>query len=195
MSQNIHALKKKTLWWVLTVGSIAGLAASFIQTIEKINYAKHPTVPLTCDLNAIFSCSNVFDAWQSSVFGFSNSLMCIVFFALTAGVAFAGASGSLINKKLRYILHFFSVFFLGFGAWYLWQSTYRIGYICVFCVICYSAVITMNWAWLRLNANDLFASETSSKRWKSIEAQGADTFVWILWGIFIAGMIALHFFN
>lgn len=193
MIEKTHIFKQKTLWWVLVTGSIVGLAASFIQTIERINYAKNPVIPLQCDLNAIFSCSNVFDAWQSSVFGFSNSLMCIVFFALTAGVAFAGASGSLINRKLRYILHFFAAFFLGFGAWYLWQSTYRIGYICILCLICYSAVIAMNWAWLRLNARDLFTSKASSKRWKSIEAQGADSFVWILWAIFIAGMIAQRF--
>ncbi len=193
MIEKTHSLKQKTLWWLLAASSIVGLAASFIQTIERINYAKNPVVPLQCDLNAIFSCSNVFDAWQSSVFGFSNSLMCIVFFAIIAGVALAGATGSKIIKKLRYILHFFTVFFLGFGAWYLWQSTYSIGYICIFCTICYSAVITMNWAWLRINSGDLFSSKSSSTRWKKIESQGADTFGWVLWAMFIVAMIALRF--
>lgn len=183
----------KTLWWALAGSSFAGLAASFIQTIERIDYAKNPTVPLTCDLNAIFSCSNVFDAWQSSVFGFSNSLLCIVFFAVTAGVALAAAAGAEINNRLRYIFHFFAVFFLGFGAWYLWQSTYKIGYICIFCIICYSAVIVMNAAWLRLNGDDIFNSAAGAERWKKIKASGADFFVWLLWALIIAAMIGLHF--
>jgi len=185
--------KQKTLWWVVAVSSFAGLAASFIQTIERINFAKNPEVPLQCDLSPIFSCSNVFNAWQSSVFGFPNSLMCIVFFSVTAGLALVGATGGAINKKLRYILHFFALFFLGFGAWYLWQSTYRIGYICIFCTICYAAVIAMNWAWLRLNAKDLFKSKSAARRWQKIENSGADIFGWVLYAIIITVMIAQHF--
>ena len=114
----MNTIKSSTnLWWTIFAGSVVGLVASFIQTIERINFAKHPLQPLTCDLNAVFSCKNVFDAWQSSVFGFSNSLMCIVFFTLIAGVAVAAATGSSINKILRLILQFFAIFFLGFGAW------------------------------------------------------------------------------
>jgi uncharacterized membrane protein len=195
MSKNRHVIKNKILWWVLASGSLVGLLASFIQTIERINYAKNPTVPLKCDVSAIFSCSNVFDAWQSSVFGFSNSLMCIVFFSITFGVALAGATSTEIRKALRLWVHFFAIFFLGFGAWYLWQSAYEIGYICIFCAACYGAVIAMNWAWLRLNAQDIFRSKSAKARWQRIESSGADTFGWILWAVIIAGVVAAPFIN
>ena len=181
-------------WWaVLVGGATIGLIASFIQTIERINFAKNPTAPLQCDINAIFSCSNVFDAWQSSVFGFSNSIMCIAFFAVLLGAGMAGLTGSKLQKHLRLVLHFFSVFFLGFGAWYLWQSTYYIGYICIFCLLCYSGVILMNWAWLRINADDIFRSPAARARWQKISASGADTFGWLLWALFIAFMIINKF--
>lgn len=183
----------KTLWIVLSASALAGLLASFIQTVERINYAKNPKVSLQCDLNAIFSCSNVFDAWQSSVFGFSNSLMCMIFFGLAAGLALVGATGSKINKNLRFIFHFAALFFLGFGAWYLWQSTYRIGYICIFCTICYGAVIAMNWAWLRLNGDDLFSSPAARRAWRRAKGAGLDSFVWLLWGLAIASMIVWRF--
>lgn len=182
----------QSLWWIITGASFVGLISSLIQTIERINYAKHPTTPLTCDVNAIFSCSNVFDAWQSSVFGFSNSLVCMMFFALTAGVALAGAAGSILNSKLRYTFHFFSVFFLGFGAWYLWQSTYRIGYICIFCLLCYSAVIIMNWAWFRLHYRELLNKQKAARITNFVK-NGGDIFVAILWALVIAGMIIFHF--
>lgn len=186
-------IKHIKLWWVLSAASAVGLLASFIQTIERIDYARNPKIPLTCDVNTIFSCSNVFDAWQSSVFGFSNSLMCIVFFTLSLGVGLAGATGSQLARNLRYVLHFFAVFFLGFGAWYLWQSTYKIGYICIFCIACYGAVIAMNATWLRLNADNLFAHPKAYKRWQRIKAGGTDLFMWALWAIAISAMIIFHF--
>lgn len=193
MSKKTHIPKQKTLWWTLALASSVGLAASFLQTVERINYAKSPNITLKCDISPIFSCSNVFDAWQSSVFGFPNSLMCIVFFGLTLGVALAGLSTGQIGKKLRMIMQFFAVFFLGFGAWYLWQSTYKIGYICIFCVACYSAVIVMNWAWLKINAADLFKSASTARRWKKFEEQGADSFAWLIYAITVAAIIIFHF--
>lgn len=195
MSKNIHVFKPITIWTILTISASAGMLASFIQTIERINYAKNPKLPLQCDINSVFSCSNVFDAWQSSVFGFSNSLMCIVFFAVLVGAGLAAATGSQINKILRFVLHSFSLFFLGFGAWYLWQSTFVIGYICVFCTICYTAVIAINWAWLRINASDYFDTKKSLKKWQNIEKSGADTFGWMIYAIAFAAMIAFHFWK
>ena len=88
----------------------------YLQTVERIQYAPHPTSPPTCDINSVFSCTNGFDAWQSAVFGFSNSIMCLAFFAVTLGVGFAGATAQ-IGKVLRLTMHFFALFFLGFGAW------------------------------------------------------------------------------
>lgn len=195
MTKYTHVFKPTTIWWVLTISAFAGMLASFIQAIERINFADNPTKPLQCDINGVFSCSNVFDAWQSSVFGFSNSLMCIVFFAVLAGTGLAAATGSEINRMLRLVFHSFSIFFLGFGAWYLWQSTFVIGYICIFCTICYTAVIAMNWAWLRINAKDYFESKKASKKWQKIERSGADTFGWILYALLFTAMIAFHFWK
>ncbi len=181
------------MWWIITGASFVGLVSSLLQTIERINYAKHPSIPLTCDINAIFSCRNVFDAWQSSVFGFSNSLVCMLFFALTAGVALTGATGSILNRYLRSIFHFFSVFFLGFGAWYLWQSTYRIGSICIFCLFCYASVIFMNWAWFRLHYRELPLSKQKAAKLANFVKNGGDLFITVLWVLLFAGMIIFHF--
>jgi uncharacterized membrane protein len=184
--KNINAI-----WWTVVASGVIGMLASFIQTIERIDYAKNPTLPLTCDVNSVFSCSSVFDAWQSSVFGFSNSLMCIVFFVLLIGIGLAGATGSVIHKNVRLFVHFLTVFFLGFGAWYLYESAWAIGALCIFCIFCYSAVILANWAWLRINISDLPLAKSHKSGVTKMISSGADTFVWVLWAIIIAGMLAL----
>ncbi len=183
----------RSLWWVITGAAGIGLVSSLLQTIERIQSLEHPTTKLVCDLSVVFSCTNVFSAWQSHVFGFSNSLICMMFFALTAGVALAAATGSQIHRWVRYVFHFFAVFFLGFGAWYLWQSTYRIGFICIFCLFCYSAVIAMNWAWFRLECRDWVISNSKSKQLATFVRKGGDVFVAVLWALAIAAMIVFHF--
>ena len=114
----------------------------------------------------------------------------MMFFGVTMGLALAAAYGSGLSRKLRLVFHFFSVFFLGFGAWYLWQSTYRIGYVCIFCLFCYSAVILMNWAWFRLHYQELFG-----KKVDDFVKRGGDISLALLWTIVIAAMIIFHFWG
>ena len=171
-----------------------GAIASFIQIIERIAYGDNPLKSLSCDINSVFSCSNVFDGWQSSVFGFSNSIMCLLFFGVMLGVGLSGLFGAQLAKGLRLVMHFFSVFFLFFGAWYLQQSAFAIGALCLFCIFCYSGVIAINWAWLRLNIDDLpLLSNPAKAKVKKSFAKGADTFAWIMWGLVIAGMFVIAF--
>lgn len=184
---------KKYPWLVLVVGSMLGLVASLIQTIERIDYAKNPQVYLRCDLSAVFSCRNVFDAWQSSFFGFSNSLMCMIFFGVVLGIGLAGIFSDSISKWPRLIGQYFSLFFLGFGAWYLYQSAYAIGYICIFCSACYLGVIAINWAWLRLNYQDLPYLKKYSSKFSKLMSSGTDTLLWSLYTVVIACMIAFRF--
>lgn len=186
-SNNI--INNKRLWFVIVASGLIGLMASFLQTIERINYAIDPKVILSCDINSIIGCSSVFDAWQSSVFGFSNSLMCMVFFGFLLAVGLAGLTGSIINKYYRLTIHFASIFFLGFGAWYLQQSAFDIKTICIFCIFCYGAVILSNWAQFRLNYYDINWINKYKDRISASISKGADTFFWILWVILIAAMV------
>jgi uncharacterized membrane protein len=181
-------------WGILTAGASVGAVASFIQIIERIQFAEQPLQKLSCDVNSVFSCSSVFDGWQSSVFGFSNAIMCLAFFGVSLGVGLSGLFGSQLAKNLRLIMQFFAIFFLGFGAWYLQQSAFSIGALCIFCIFCYSGVIAMNWAWLRINYNDLpLLSSQHKTSLKKVFSKGIDTFAWLLWALCIAGMFIIAF--
>ncbi len=179
-------------WWILSVSAFVGMLASFVQTIERIEYAKNAKLALRCDINSVFSCSSVFDAWQSSVFGFSNSLMCIVFFAISLGAAIAALSGSSLHKNYRLVLWGASVFFLGFGAWYIWQSAYVINALCIFCIFCYGAVITMNWAWLRINS-PLLGGSAWGKKLQAMVSKNIDSYAWLGYAVIFAIIIAWRF--
>lgn len=175
------------LYATVCIGSIVGLVASFLQMLDKLEHLKNPSANLICNVSSVFNCSNVLDAWQSSVFGFPNSLMCIVFFTFMLGLGVAGLSGSAMSKWVRYIAQFLSLFFLGFGAWYLWQSIYVVGAICIYCLACYAGVILLNFAWLRINKTDLPLPNSFTR-------YNYDVVLWVLWTLALAVAIIAKFY-
>ena len=171
----------KKYWKILTAGAGLGALASFIQLIERISWADKPDQILRCNINSVFSCSSVFDAWQSSVFGFSNTIMCLLFFGVMLGVGLTmWFSDGKLNKNFRLVMQFLSVFFLIFGYWYLSQSALSIGALCVFCIFCYIGVIAVNYSWLRLNVDDLPLSRKAASNLKKSIEQNNDIFGWAL---------------
>lgn len=181
---------KRPLYGLIVGGAAIGLVASFLQLIDKLVHIKNPTANLACNVSSVFNCSGVLDAWQSSFFGFPNSIMCIIFFAIILGVAIAGATGSVLSKGLRLVMQFFSVFFLAFGAWYLWQSIYAIGAVCIYCMFCYAAVIAINFSWVRINVLDLPFSEFKQKLIK----RNWDIVFWLVWSSAFVLMIVFRFY-
>ncbi len=181
-------MKPKNLYVLMSFGGAIGLVASFLQMLEKITLLKTPAADLACNLNSVFSCSNILNAPQSSVFGFPNSLMCIVFFALMLSAGLIGWGGAQISVKLRLAYQAFSLFFVGFGFWYLWQSIFNVGALCIFCLFCYGGLLIINGAWFRLNYRELPLSKPALKMLDKWVARGADIFVWCL----IAAAIALE---
>jgi len=170
---------QKRLYSIVTIASAVGFIASFLQMIEKVELLKNPQAVLACNINAVFSCTNILDAWQSSVFGFPNSLMCIAFFALTLAIGLVGWTGGTITKSLRLFFQGFALFFIAFGFWYLAQSIFVVGGLCIFCIFCYAAVLTISGAWLRINQKDLPMSSNDKSALGRMISNNNDIFIWL----------------
>jgi uncharacterized membrane protein len=178
----------------MTIGGVVGTLAAFLQTVEKIQLLKNPSNPLTCDLNSIFSCTNVLSAWQSSVFGFPNSLMCMGFFVIFASIGLAGWSGAKLPRNLRLGIQALALFVLGFGLWFMQQSIYSIGALCIYCIFCIAGLLFVNATWLRINAKDLPIGERGRAVLNKGIAKGADIFAWFVLGLVVAFAILERFF-
>lgn len=174
----------------MATGALIGASASFWQTLEKLTLLKNKNAVLSCNLSDVFSCSNVLNAHQSSVFGFPNSIMSLILFVFFFGIALVGLSGGGIPKRLRLGVQGLSLFTLGFALWFLFQSTYRIQSICVFCLASFSGLLLVNGAWLRVNADDLPGKHYLHRAIKS----GADLFVWLLLAVLMAAAIVFKFY-
>lgn len=187
-------MKQRIIYSIMTTGGVIGMIAAFLQTTEKIQLLKNKDAILACDLNSVFSCTNVLNAWQSSVFGFPNSLMCMALFTIFASIALVGLSGGALPRKLRLGIHALSLFTLGFALWFLTQSIYVINALCILCIFCFVGLLLVNWSWLRLNAAELPIGERGRAFIKRRIETGADTFVWILLAMAVAFAMVLRFY-
>jgi len=182
-------MKQRTSYALMTLGATVGVVAAFLQTLEKLTLIQNPHATLTCNLNSVFSCTNVLNSWQASVFGFPNSIMCLGLFLVFLVAAVAGWSGSALSKGFRLSVQGLSLFTLGFALWFLEQSTFSIGSLCIFCLFCFAGLLIVNWAWLRINVRDLPMAQELHK----VITKNYDTLGWVLLGLAVALIMVIMF--
>jgi uncharacterized membrane protein len=178
----------------MLAGGITGMVAAFLQTLEKLTLLQNKSAVLYCNINAIFSCTNVLKSWQASVFGFPNSIMCLVLFTIFASIALAGLTAKQLPKGLRLGIQALSLLTLGFALWFLWESIYVINAVCMFCLICFVGLLLVNGAWLRLNAADLPVGKQLSTALQRAIAKNFDVLGWVVLASILVLAIAQKFY-
>jgi len=173
----------KKFWWMAGAAT-AGLVASFIQLLEKLTLLKNPHAVLSCNLNSTFSCSNILNAWQSSVFGFPNPIIGIIMFTFFLTVAIFALTGAKIVPAFAKTIQGLAVFMLAFTLWLFYENTFSSKAICIFCLINGTAVVVINAVMFRHNFGEKL------KRWTN---RGADLFGWALLWLVVAFVMLLKF--
>ncbi len=125
---------QKTYPYILIVGSIIGLIASFILTLDTISMIKNPNVDLPCNINPFISCTSVASSKEGSVFGFPNSLLGIISFSILFGVGVMLFSGGKAKKPFWLLLNLATLASMFFVFWFFSQSVYDIGSLCIYCM-------------------------------------------------------------
>lgn len=129
-------------WWVLIAGTI-GLIASATLTIEKIELLRNPSYVPSCNLNPILSCGSVMKTPQASVLGFPNPLIGIAAFSVVT------VTGLLAVTKVRLPQWYWVGMTLGtlaaagFVHWLIFQSIYRIGALCPYCMVVWVVTVSL----------------------------------------------------
>ena len=129
-------------WWVLIAGLI-GLFASMTLTVEKVEILLNPSYVPSCNINPIISCGSVMVTPQASVLGFPNPLLGIVGFTVVV------VTGVLVVAKVSlpqwYWLGLTAGIVIGaaFVHWLIFQSLYRIGALCPYCMVVWAMTITL----------------------------------------------------
>jgi uncharacterized membrane protein len=128
--------------WVLIAG-VLGLAAALTLTIEKIEILINPDYVPSCSINPVLSCGSVMITPQASAFGFPNPLIGVVSFTIVV------MTGVLALAKVRLPRWYWGGLAAGtllgvaFIHWLIFQSLYRIGALCPYCMVVWAVTVPL----------------------------------------------------
>ncbi|HEY2504063.1 MAG TPA: vitamin K epoxide reductase family protein [Mycobacterium sp.] len=129
-------------WWVLIAGVI-GLFASMTLTVEKIKILLNPSYVPSCNINPVVSCGSVMVTPQASLLGFPNPLLGIVGF--TVVVVTGVLAVAKVSLPQWYWVGLAAGTLIGavFVHWLIFQSLYRIGALCPYCMVVWVVTISL----------------------------------------------------
>jgi uncharacterized membrane protein len=129
--------------WTVLIAGVIGLVASMTLTVEKIDLLLNPSYVPSCNINPIVSCGSVMVTPQASLLGFPNPLLGLVGFTVVV------VSGVLAVAKVSlpqwYWVGLAAGVLIGavFVHWLIFQSLYRIGALCPYCMVVWVVIIAL----------------------------------------------------
>lgn len=126
---------EKVFPWLLLIGGIIVVIASIALSVEVFNRLKNPNYVPVCNLNPILSCTNVADSAQGHAFGIPNYFLGIAGYAAIATIGAAMLAGAKFKRWFWQLVEAGVLFAFGFMSWLQFQTLYRIGALCLFCMV------------------------------------------------------------
>jgi uncharacterized membrane protein len=125
------------------IAGVIGLLSSMTLTVEKIDILANPSYVPSCNINPILSCGSVMVTPQASALGFPNPLLGMMAFTVVV------VAGVLAVAKVPLPQWFWISTTVGllvgavFVHWLIFQSLYRIGALCPYCMVVWVVTITL----------------------------------------------------
>lgn len=180
-------------WYAMVAaGGVLGVVSGVWQTVERIAYTAGGNEDAFCEINAVLSCNSVFSHWQSSALGIPNSLISMPVFAILAAGGLAGLMGSRLSRSFAASLLGLTVFMAVFLTWYMQQSAFDIGVLCIYCTVCAVGVVVVGIGITRVaDATGALGAGAAGRRMRLLVEAGADIVIWLGLAALIALMLYL----
>ncbi len=179
-------------WLFIILGGIA-LLASLLLSIEVFNRLKNPNYVPICNLNPVISCISVADSGQSKLFGFPNYFLGIASFSAVVTVGAAMLAGARFKRWFWQALQVGMTLAFVFIIWLQFQSLYRIGALCLFCMITWATVGPLFWYTTLYNLGEGHVKTPSKFKPLVNFARRYHGEILLVWFLIIAGLILKRF--
>ncbi|MFZ1162160.1 MAG: vitamin K epoxide reductase family protein [Mycobacterium sp.] len=127
----------------MLIAGVAGLIASATLTVEKIEILLNPSYVPSCNINPIVSCGSVMTTTQASAPGFPNSLIGIGAFAVVIVTGVLAVAKVPLPRWYWIGMTLGTLAGAGFVHWLIFQSLYRIGALCPYCMVVWVVTISL----------------------------------------------------
>jgi len=137
----------------LVLGGLIGLIASGVLLVERILLAEDSGYVPTCSINPVLSCGNVMESAQASLLGFPNPIIGVAAFPVVLATGAAMLAGARLARWYWLGLQAGVTLAFAFVTWLVFQSLYRIGALCPYCMVVWAVVIPLFWYVTARNAS------------------------------------------
>lgn len=128
--------------WALTGAGLLGLAAAVVLLVEKVALLANPAYVPSCSINPVLSCGSVMNTPQAAAFGFPNPILGVAGFAALLTIGVVLLTGASLPGWFWWSIQAGTTFGVLFVHWLIFQSLYRIGALCPYCMLVWVAAIT-----------------------------------------------------
>lgn len=140
-SQATDARRLKRLAILLVIGGALGLLAAADLLIEKIAMLQDPFYVPSCSISAVLSCGSVMLSSASEAFGFPNPIIGLVAFPVVITTGVVLLAGAELPRWYWRGLQVGVTFGVVFVHWLIFQTLYRIGALCPYCMVVWLVTI------------------------------------------------------
>ena len=127
------------------MGGLVGFVASAVLLIERIRLAEDSDYVPTCSINPVLSCGNVMESAQAALLGFPNPIIGVAAFPVVVTTGAALLAGGRLARWYWLGLQAGVTAAFAFICWLVFQSLYRIGALCPYCMVVWAVVIPLFW--------------------------------------------------
>lgn len=185
---------KQALPYILIVCGAIGVFCAFVLSQDKVKLLENPEAQLGCSIDPIIACGNVIQSSQGHAFGFPNPFLGLAGFAALATIGVVIVAGAKMKRWFWLFVEAGLLFALGFVHWLMYQTTYKIQALCLYCIAVWVITITSFWYVTLYNIDEkniVLKSSNLKKAYGWVRRHHLDLL--ILWFIIIAAIILKHF--
>lgn len=128
---------------VLVLGGTVGLVAAFDLAVERVRLLQDPSYSPSCDLSPVLSCGSVMVTDQASVLGFPNPFLGVAAFSVVVTVGVVALTGAALPRWFLGGLLAGTLAGVAFVHWLAFESLYRIGALCPWCMVVWVATLAL----------------------------------------------------
>lgn len=177
--------------WALALAGGVGLVAAFILLVEKIALLTDSTYVPSCSINPVLSCGSVMNTDQAAAFGFPNPILGVAGFTALLTIGVVLLTRARVPSWFWWGIQVGTAFGVVFVHWLIFQSLYRIGALCPYCMVVWVAAIT---AFVTSTAHNVATGRLPlPARLRPVAAYGPSLVT--VWLVVITGLIAVRFWD
>ncbi len=179
--------------WLLLIGGIIATVSSLALCIEKFDALKNPHYVPVCNLNPIFSCSTVSGSNQAEAFGFYNPFLGLAGYGAVAAIGLVLLAGAKFKRWFWRVLQAGLTFMILFITWLQFEALYRIGALCLFCMIVWAVSMPMFWYATLYNLRQGYLPTPKKLQRPLAFAQRHHLDILVVWYLIIIALILKRF--